>query len=205
MFIHIILHILSKDICCCLVLLKGWLLLHFCWHSLRCNDISFPMGLHILLNRVQRRLMMSYRLNFRLSYYQFSAVYTVRYTNLLFYMRLPLTSMYILFFRLPRTLVLPARYTNRPLIRLYFRLQCISCSSVCREQNSQMFKHFIIYFFYLFSSSFRFVDFQLLFQIYLTTKNGLNISFKPFHILNLIPLHIQPWQVHSFRCHTELP
>lgn len=42
-------------------------------------------------------------------------------------------------------------------------------------------------------------------RIYLTTKNGLNISFKPFHILNLIPLHIQPWQVHSFRCHTELP
>lgn len=116
MFIHIILHILSKDLCCWLVLLKGWLLLRFCRHSLRCNDISFPMGLHILLNRVQRRLMMSCRLirhlNFRLSYYKFSEVYTVRYTNLLFYMHLPLTSMYILFFRLPHTLALPALYTS---------------------------------------------------------------------------------------------
>ena len=139
MFIHIILHILSKDICCWLVLLKGWLLLHFCRHSLRCNDISFQMGLHILLNRVQRRLMischLSRRLNFRLSYYQFSAEYTVRYTNLLFYMHLPLTSTYILFFRLPRA-------------------------------KFPMFKHFIIYSLNLFSSSFRFVDFQLLFQIY---------------------------------------
>ena len=32
-----------------------------------------------------------------------------------FYMHLPLTSTYILFFRLPHTSLLPARYTNRPL------------------------------------------------------------------------------------------
>ena len=69
MFIHIILHILSKDLCRWLVLLKGWLFLRFCRHSLCYNDISFPMGLHILLNRVQRRLMMSCRLSRRLSYY----------------------------------------------------------------------------------------------------------------------------------------
>ena len=26
-----------------------------------------------------------------------------------------------------------------------------------------------------------------------------------YYLLNIIPLHIQPWQVHSFRYHTELP
>ena len=97
MFIHIILHILSKDICCCLVLLKGWLLLHFCRHSLRCNDISFPMGLHILLYASTS--------DFNVYLVLPSAAY-ISTTGSVYQPTLdtPLlpTAMYILFFRLPR-------------------------------------------------------------------------------------------------------